>query len=125
MDFIGTPRAPTQRFGHVLDLTFSNIPFAQSSIRPDMHSGSDHETQVTTIPRQGTVPLEQFRYRIPETELPKFSGLVCNGISQLDDPWAPASTNQIDTYATILADIFATAIQTARKPDRGGGCPAP
>ena len=125
MDFIGTPGAPTQRFGHVLDLTFSNIPFAHSLIRPDMHSGSDHETQVTTIPRRGTVPLEQFRYRIPAVELPKFSGLVCNSIAQLDDPWALATTNQIDTFATTLADIFTTAIQTAGKPDRGGGCPAP
>ena len=50
MDFIGTPGEPTQRAGHVLDLTFSNIPFAQSTIRPDMHSSLDHKTQVTTIP---------------------------------------------------------------------------
>ena len=28
MDFIGTPGAPTQRAGHVLDLTFSNAPMA-------------------------------------------------------------------------------------------------
>ena len=41
MDFIGTPGAPTQRAGHVLDLTFSNVPFAQTTIRTDMHSGSD------------------------------------------------------------------------------------
>lgn len=51
MDFIRTPRTPTQRFGYVLDLTFSNIPFAHSSIRSNIHSSSDHETQVTIIPR--------------------------------------------------------------------------
>jgi hypothetical protein len=44
MDFIGVLRVPTQRAGHVLDLTFSNIPFAQSTVRPDMHSSSNHET---------------------------------------------------------------------------------
>jgi len=54
MDFISTPGEPTQRSGHVLDLTFSNIPFAQSTVRPDMHSGSDHET-LTIIPDRGTV----------------------------------------------------------------------
>jgi hypothetical protein len=30
MDFIGTPGAPTQRAGHVLNLTFSNVPFGQA-----------------------------------------------------------------------------------------------
>ena len=44
MDFIGTLGAPTQRARHVLDLTFSNVPFAQTTIRTDMHSGLDHET---------------------------------------------------------------------------------
>jgi Endonuclease-reverse transcriptase len=44
MDFIGTPGAPTQRAGHVLDLTFSNVPFAQTTIQTNMHSGLDHET---------------------------------------------------------------------------------
>ena len=87
MNFIGTPGEPTQRAGYILDLTFSNIPFTQSIVRPDMHSGSDHETQVTSIPGRRKVPLEQFYYRIPEADLPKFAGLVKNGIAGLSDPW--------------------------------------
>ena len=77
----------TQRSGHVLDLTFSNVPFAQTEIRQDMHSGSDHETQVTTIPGRGSVPLEQVQYRVPEAELKKLAGLVGNGIARLTNPW--------------------------------------
>ncbi len=58
MDFIGVPGEPTQRAGHVLDLTFSNIPFAHTAVHPRLHSGSDHETQITTILGRGHTPLE-------------------------------------------------------------------
>jgi hypothetical protein len=34
-----------------------------------MHSGSDHETQVTIIPGRGNVSLEQLHFREPESEL--------------------------------------------------------
>ena len=125
MDFIGTPGEPTQTAGHVLDLTFSNIPFAQSTIRPNMHSGSDHVTQVTIIPGRGEVPLEQVHYRIPDTELDKFAGLVKNGIARLPDPWSIRDKEQVDGYAEALAGVLASSIQTAGKPDRGKGFPAP
>jgi hypothetical protein len=86
MDFIGTPSAATHRAGHVLDLTFSNIPFAQTTIRTNMHSGSDHETQVTIIPSRGNIPFEQFHFRVPESELDKFAGLVKNNVANLINP---------------------------------------
>ena len=125
MDFIGTPGEPTHRAGHVLDLTFSNIPFTQSTIRPDMHSGSDHATQVTTIPGQGHVPLEQVHYRIPDADLSNFAGLVQNGMAKLPDPWRLTDTEQIDSFAAALTEVFNSSIQTIGKPDRGGGSPAP
>ena len=125
MDFIGTPGAPTQRAGHVLDLTFSNVSFAQTTIRTDMHSGSDHETQVTIIPGRGNVPLEQFHFRVPESELDKFAGLVKNSVANLINPWHLTDTTQIDKYAITLAEIFNSAIQTVGRPDRCGGNKAP
>jgi len=125
MDFIGTPGGVTQDAGHVLDLTFSNIPFASSEVKEDMHSGSDHETQVTTIPGRGYAPLDQFHYRVPESELGKFSGLVKNGVTKLPDVWQLTNPDQIDSFAKALTEVFTAAIQTAGKPDRGGGSPAP
>ena len=124
MDFIGTLGVPTQRAGHVLDLTFSNIPFAQSTVRLDMHSGSDHETQVTTIPRRGHTPLEQHNYRIPDSDLPKFAGLIQNGIASLTPLTNTLDLAHIDRYATAIAEVFNTYIQTVGKPDRGTGKPA-
>lgn len=79
MDFVGDPGVPTQRAGHVLDLTFSNIPFARTSVRRELHCGSDHETQVTVIPGRGTTQLEQLHFRVPEAALDKLAGLVRNG----------------------------------------------
>lgn len=125
MDFIGTPGVPTQRAGHVLDLTFSNIPFAQSTVRLDMHSGSDHETQVTTIPGRGHTPLEQHNYRIPDSDLPKFAGLIQNGIASLTPLTNTLDLAHIDRYAAAIAEVFNTCIQTVGKPDRGTGNPAP
>jgi hypothetical protein len=86
MDFIDTLDAPTQRARHVLNLTFSNVPFAQTTIQTDMHSGLDHETQVTIILGQGSVPLKQFHFRVLESELDKFSRLVKNSVANLTDP---------------------------------------
>ena len=115
MDFIGIPGDSMQRAGHVLDLTFSNIPFAQSMVRSDMHSGSDYVTQVTCILGRGKAPLEQFHYRIPKADLPKFAELVRNGIAKLIDPWHIADATQADNY--IAVEVFSSSIRITGKPD--------
>jgi hypothetical protein len=76
IDYIGNPGEVTHDAGHVLDLSFSNTPFATTSIRTDMHCASDHKVQVIVIPGRGKVLLEQVHYRIPEAELSTFSALV-------------------------------------------------
>jgi ribonuclease HI len=125
MDFIGTPGDPTHRLGHVLDLTFSNIPFARTVVREDMHSGSDHETQVTTLPTRGHTPLEQYHYRVPEAELGRFSGLVEVGIARLPNPLTLNTTAQLDDYTRCLTEVFDSAVKTAGKPNREEGKAAP
>jgi hypothetical protein len=86
MDYIGAPGAATHNAEHVLDFTFSNVPFATIQIREDLHSGSDYETQVTTLLGRGRVPLDQFHYRVPEEELSKLAGIVKSGVAILPDP---------------------------------------
>jgi hypothetical protein len=46
------------RAGHVLDLAFSNIPFVTTTVRDDLHSGSDHSTLVITIAVRGSPSLD-------------------------------------------------------------------
>lgn len=125
MDFIGDPGVPTHRRGHVLDLTFSNIPFAKTEVRPDMYCGSDHFTQVTTIPSRGNAALEQYHYRVPETEMAKFSSLVELGVAGLQDPWTLQTTDEIDSYTQHLAIVFEDAIRTAGKVNRDKAKSAP
>jgi hypothetical protein len=90
MDYIGVPGQPTHSAGHVIDLTFSNVPFAQSAVDASMHSGSDHETIITSVPSSitGALNLDQYHYRVPETSLPKFTGLVEIGVQNIPDPLA-------------------------------------
>ena len=68
--------------GYVLNLTFSNILFAQSTVNTSMHSGLDYKTIVTSvpIPTLGTLNLEQYYYRVLEASLLRFSRLVEIGV---------------------------------------------
>jgi hypothetical protein len=47
-----------------------------------MHSGLDYEMIVMSIPTStlGTSHQDQYYYRVPETSLPKFTGLVEIGV---------------------------------------------
>ena len=50
MDYIGEPGRATHMASHVIDLSFSNIPFSKTTVRTELNCGSDHEILVTTIP---------------------------------------------------------------------------
>jgi hypothetical protein len=50
----GEPGVPIHRHGHVIDLAFSNIPFARTEVANELDTGSDHETLITTIPGRGS-----------------------------------------------------------------------
>jgi hypothetical protein len=43
IDYIENPEKATHDTGHVLDLSFSNIPFATMSIQTNIYYASDHE----------------------------------------------------------------------------------
>jgi hypothetical protein len=76
IDYIENPGEATHNAGHMLNLSFLNIPFATTSIRTNTHYTSDHKVQVTVIPGRGKVLLEQAYYYILKTELNTFSALV-------------------------------------------------
>jgi hypothetical protein len=127
MDYISVPGQPTHCAGHVLDLTFSNIPFAQSAVDASMHSGSDHETIVTSVPisTPGTPHLEQYHYRVPEACLPKFTRLVEIGVQSILDPLATQDAAQLDDCVTLFTKTVQHSVQTAGKLDHKEGCAAP
>lgn len=124
MDFIGEVGTLTQRSGHVLDLTFSNVPWAQITVRADMHCGSDHETQVTVLPGRGEISTRQHYYRVTEANLGKFTSLVEIGTSMLRDPWSITCKEEANVYAEALAGVFKAAIEGAGQKDEGTSKPA-
>ena len=127
MDYIGVPGQPTHRAGHVIDLTFLNVPFAQSAVVASMHSGSDHETIVTSIPTPtlGSPHLQQHHYRVPKANLPTFTGLVEIGVQNIPNLLAAQNATQLDQRVTLLTEVLQHSIREAGKPDRKEGHAAP
>ena len=92
-----------------------------------MHSGSDHETIVTSIPTStlSTQHLAQYHYRVPEASLPKFAGLMEIGVHGIPDPLAAQDTAQLDNCVSLLTETMQHSVRTAGKPDRKEGRAAP
>jgi hypothetical protein len=76
IDYIKNPGKATHNAGHVLDLSFSNIPFVTTNIQTNIYYASDHKVQITVIPDKEKVLLKQAHYRIPKAKLSTFSALV-------------------------------------------------
>jgi hypothetical protein len=127
MYYIGVLGQPTHRAGHVIDLTFSNVLFAKSAVDASMHSGLDHKTIVTSVLAAivGTPHLDQYHNRVPETSLPKFTGLVEIGVQKIPDPLATQDVAQLDQCVALLTETIKYAIQKAGKPNCKSGRAAP
>ncbi|RAL62128.1 hypothetical protein DID88_002614 [Monilinia fructigena] len=72
-DFIGEPGEPTHRAGHTIDLTFSNIPFAETTVRHDLDCGSDHFTLITIVPEKSQGADSNTGFRVTEANLPSYA----------------------------------------------------
>jgi hypothetical protein len=125
LDFIGEPGVPTHRLGHVLDLTFSNIPFADTIVRTDMHSGSDHATQVTTIPARGQVTPAQVHYRVPMKSIWEFNRLLRMNITGIKPPERATTTEKVETCIKELNQAVEEAIIASGHKETGRGHSAP
>ncbi|EDN10534.1 predicted protein [Histoplasma mississippiense (nom. inval.)] len=97
MDFVGEIGVPTHAAGHVIDLTFSNVAFASTTVRQDLHCGSDHQFMITMLPTTPQTQLSDARIKITDSQLEPFADLVrglmvdmpCSegvgNVAQLDD----------------------------------------
>jgi hypothetical protein len=125
IDYIENPEEVTHNTGHILDLSFSNIPFTTTSIQTDIHYASDHKVQVTVILGKEKVLLKQTHYRILKAKLSTFSALIQASVallSKADNLFTPKKLNKL---VVQLAIALGSAIKTVRKPDQGAGPAAP
>ena len=123
--FIGEPGEATHRAGHVIDVSFSNIPFARTTIHEDLHTGSDHNSLVTILPSRGRKSLDQYHYRVPEKDLDRFAGLVELNVVGLRQVGMNPTQQQLNNSVTDITRAINTAIQTAGKPNREASHLAP
>lgn len=125
MDYIGQPGVATHQAGHVIDLSFSNIPFATTVVTEDAHCGSDHYTLLTTIPGRGTEPLEQYHFKVKDKNLHKFAGLVELGMHGIPDVTKATTEQEVLRCIQHIVDAWTNAQKEAGTPQRGSGHSAP
>lgn len=118
--FIGEAGAPTHKAGHVLDVTLSNIPFAETRLDHDLWSMSDHYTQVTLIPERGRAPTERRKYMIPIQNVKKFVGLCELNFGAIKP--LPRATNctkaQLNDHILEITKAYQDSVQGAGKVTR-------
>ena len=124
MDYIGEPGRATHRAGHVIDLSFSNIPFAKTTVCAELSCGSDYETLFMRIPGRGCRLLQQSHYRIPENRLSQFAGMGEMELHHVPSPSRgrtyPPSSGTVHC-AEAQTRALNHAIKTIGKPDRETG----
>jgi hypothetical protein len=125
IDYIENLRKVIHNAGHILDLSFLNIPFVTISIQTNMHYASDHKVQVIVILGKGKVLLEQAHYRISKAELSTFLALVQASVVLLPKANNLFTPKELDKLAAQLVIALGLAIKTVGKPDRGAGLAAP
>lgn len=120
LSFIGEVGMPIHDKGRVLDLTFSNIPYATAEIRHDLHPGADHEAIQITIPAKGDQRPNQFRLIVPDDKLEGFAGLVAMGKADIPWPSTKPTAEELDGIATHITSLLTTALEGVGTPRRKG-----
>lgn len=125
MEFTGEIGAPTHAGGGVLDLVFSNIPFASTHISAELTTGSDHETLVTSLCLKGQGKPEAVHYTVRDSQLEAFSELVGVGLATLPCPTQCQSGEDLDRWVEDFTTMWQRALQARGTPASKRGRSAP
>lgn len=121
MLFIGTPGMPTHNAGHVLDLSFSNIPFAYTEVDEDLRTGSDHETLVTRLPERGSFTEPPAHYRVSDARLPQLRRLLRVGMVSMPSSSAVMDATSAEEWAESFEKLWTSAITAVGSPAQQQG----
>ncbi|EDN09180.1 conserved hypothetical protein [Histoplasma mississippiense (nom. inval.)] len=125
MDFVGEIGVPTHATGHVIDLTFSNVTFASTTVRQDLHCGSDHQSMVTVLPTTPQTQLSDARIKITDSQLEPFADLVRGLMVDMPCPEGVGNVAQLDDLAQHFTQSLLAAAQAVSKPAQQGRTTAP
>ncbi|EDN08633.1 conserved hypothetical protein [Histoplasma mississippiense (nom. inval.)] len=125
MDFVGEIGVPTHAAGHVIDLTFSNVAFASTTVRQDLHCGSDHQSMITMLPTTPQTQLSDARIKITDSQLEPFADLVRGLMVDMPCPERVGNVAQLDDLAQHFTQSLLAAAQAVSKPAQQGRTTAP
>lgn len=111
LDLISERDVPTHDAGNVLDLVYSNIPWAEAAVNSNLHCSSDHETLRIVVPTHSELRppnhkphSESRKYYISDDRLPDLARLVEGRLHEL--PQLGFSPEELDCYAQRLVDVL-------------------
>ncbi|KAL7754822.1 hypothetical protein ACKLNR_015162 [Fusarium oxysporum f. sp. zingiberi] len=123
--FIGQIGVPTSRAGHVIDLTFSDIPFASARVTDDLLVAKDHSAILITVPRQHIPRPPRTTISVPDEKLETFAGLVGLGVTELPYISTNAMPEEIDQHTEHILKALVAALDTAGTKSSSKGHNAP
>jgi ribonuclease HI len=123
--FIGQIGVPTSRAGHVIDLTFSDIPFASARATDDLLVAKDHSAILITVPRQHIPRPPRTTISVPDEKLETFAGLVGLGVTELPYISTNAMPEEIDQHTEHILKALVAALDTAGTKSGSKGHNAP
>lgn len=117
LDILNPFETPTHNRGGTLDLCFSSYPGASCKVHHDLHTGSDHESLVLSLPlaQALTPPPGKLRYQSIDQER----------FAQLISPFRLPISNDPDIEASNLVQVMHTAVEGSCPRARGSGKGAP
>ncbi|KAL5603567.1 hypothetical protein FOVSG1_006317 [Fusarium oxysporum f. sp. vasinfectum] len=123
--FIGQIGVPTSRAGHVIDLTFSDIPFASARATDDLLVAKDHSAILITVPRQHIPRPPRTTISVPDEKLETFAGLVGLGVTEPPYISMNAMPEEIDQHTEHILKALVAALDTAGTKSSSKGHNAP
>ena len=111
------PRKTNER-GHVIDLAFSSIPFADAQIDLSLRCGSDHETLIISLPSDQQLKSNP-RLRIG----PPYHRAFHRALEAATKYWQPVAHSPValDQRASNLTEAIQRAVKAVGRPGGRGG----
>ncbi|RKK75288.1 hypothetical protein BFJ68_g18117, partial [Fusarium oxysporum] len=95
LNLLNTLDIPTNPHGNTIDLAFTNLPLAETTVEDHLATSSDHFTLSLTFPDIRSTPMQPAKIRVTtEDELKRFVEIVELGATEIPDTLDPCGTRR-------------------------------
>ena len=108
LHLLNPPNKPTNLHGNIIDLAFSNIPFAEATVEDHLATSSDHFTLSLEIPTTYGGPCSAGKVRVTtDEELKRFTEIISLEASSISA--STRSPQELDDLAEALIHLLQSA----------------